>query len=151
MSQRIETFSKHIEKSIARVLACIDEKPQDVAMSLWLKRIMGISTCICFAFAYYLQEYNTMALLGAAFALWVLDAELSRKKIRLYIDLICCTAITCLVAFIFMSGDMGQLSCFMMTYVAVISVFLLGLKWGCFIAFANVIIIAFVFKAGTVE
>lgn len=119
------------------IMKCIVQKPQDRMMSVWIKRIMIVACFLAFFYAYFIQAYSSMALLGGLIAIWSLDSVMTRKQIYFYADLATVTFATCLVDTMFLSGELGQVGAFFALLLAMVSVFILGLLWGNMLGILN--------------
>lgn len=140
-----------IERKLAEIWACIREKPNNVMMSLSIKRVMCFLTVWAIFFSYSQKSYSSMAMFTAAVFVWFFDALITNKGIFLYADVICLTIVTGVVDSVFMSGELGFASGFICITIGVIAIFLLGLLWGDLIAFINFSFITVLFNIDSLD
>lgn len=140
-----------IERKLSEVWECVQVKPNNVMMSLSVKRVMCFLTVWAIFYAYSQKSYSSMALFSIAVCVWFFDALITNKGIFLYADVICLTIITGVVDSVFMSGELGFTSCFICITIGVIAIFVLGLLWGNLLAFINFGFITLLFNIDSLD
>lgn len=140
-----------IERRLSQIWECAVEKPNNVMMSLSIKRVMCFLTVWAIFYSYQLKSYTSMALFSLAVFVWFFDALITNKGVFLYIDVICLTIVTGVVDSVFMSGELGFASCFICITIGVIAIFLLGLMWGNLLAFINFGFITVLFSIDSLD
>lgn len=130
---------------------CVNEKPNNVMMSLWIKRMMCFTTIWSMYYAYTFRAYKSMAFLLIALGVWFIDALVTNKGVFIYFDLVCMTIVSGIVDSIFLSGKLGFSSCFMCLAIAVVAVFLSGMFWGNIISFLNFMFMTVLFNIDSLD
>lgn len=130
---------------------CVIEKPNNVMMSLWIKRMMCFSTIWSMYYAYTFRAYKSMALFLLALVVWFIDVLITNKGVFIYVDLVCVTIISGILDSIFLSGRLGFASCFMVLMIAVIGIFLLGMFWGNILGFLNFLFMTVLFNIDSLD
>lgn len=144
-------MNSRLELTLAKVSERIFEKPNNVKMLLWIKRVMCLATIWAVYYAYSLKSYNAMGLFLLALAAWYIDSLITSNSLHLYVDVVCLTIVSGTVESVFMSGELGFAACFMCVTVAVIAIFVLGLFWGNIIAFLNFSFITVLFNIDSLD
>lgn len=119
-----------IDSTLSGVIACVTEKPNNVMMSLWIKRVMCFATIWSMYYAYLMKSDKSIGMLMVALIVWLVDAIVTSRGLYLYFDVVCLTIVSGSVASVFLSGELGFASCFISLTIAVIGIFVLGLFWG---------------------
>lgn len=130
-----------IDNALKNIGACIKEKPNNVMMSLWLKRIMCFATIWSMYYSFRLGSYSSARLFMIALVVWFVDSIVTTRGVFLYLDVVCLTIVSGVVDSVFMSGEIGFPSCFICITIGVIAIFILGLFWGNLISLLNFVFI----------
>lgn len=133
-----------ISESYKQIAKSFSYKPEDIVMSMWIKRFLW-SVCfgVCF-YAYHIGSFNGMAMLMAMTGIWSLNNVITRKRIMFYLDVACVTVSLSIVDSLFLSGELGFMGPFMCLIIALVSIFVLGLLWGNIIGIVNCMFVSFV-------
>ena len=140
-----------ISNNLSKVMDCLVEKPNNVMMSLWIKRVMCLATIWAVYYAYELKAYDSMKLLLIALAVWFVDSIITNNGIYIYFDVVCLTIVSASVCSVFMSGELGFAACFICVTIAVIAIFVLGLSWGNLLALLNFAFITILFNIDSLD
>jgi len=137
-------ISSGVSEAFKQIAKSLSYKPEDVAMSMWIKRFLWSVCFVACFYAYHIGSFNGMAMLMAMTGIWSLNNVITRKKIFFYVDVMCVTVSISIVDSLFLSGELSFMGPFMCLMVALISIFILGLLWGNILGIVNCTFVSFV-------
>lgn len=133
-----------ISEAYKQIAKSFSYKPEDVVMSMWIKRFLWSVCFVACFYAYHIGSFNGMAMLMAMTGIWSLNNVITRRKIMFYLDVTCVTVSLCIVDSLFLSGELSFMGPFMCLLIALISIFILGLLWGNIIGIVNCVFVSVV-------
>jgi len=135
-----------IDEIANRIFEYLKEKPQNSEMALWLKRVACLASIWAIIYAAVEGSSDSVILFSVALLAWFIDSEISARKTYWYIDFICIGIVTAVVLTVVLSGELGQIACFIALTISVLSVFIMGMLWGNILGLFNCMFMAVVFS-----